>query len=109
MAITKERAIDILDRFDMFQGQRAGRELWNNKPLDVQNQDIADFSRDVALLKEYINQADVVPRSEVEEIIVNIADLIWQGEDEKLNIPMGGRYFSKKDFIAEIKKQIGDN
>lgn len=55
--LTKEQAIDILERFDFFQGQRAGRELWNDKPFDVQEQDIADFSRDVALLKEYINAA----------------------------------------------------
>lgn len=58
MAITKEQAIDILDKFDFFQGQRAGRELWAEKPFDVQEQDIANFSRDVALLKEYINAVD---------------------------------------------------
>ena len=66
MAITKEQAIDILDKFDFFQGQRAGRELWNEKPKEVQDEDIATFSKNVALLKEYI--ADVVPRSEVEEL-----------------------------------------
>ena len=53
--LTKEQAIEILEKFDFFQGQRSGRELWNDKPQDVQEQDIADFSRDVALLKEYIN------------------------------------------------------
>jgi hypothetical protein len=64
MAITKEQAIDILDKFDFFQGQRAGRELWNGKPYEVQEEDIKAFSRDVAELKAYI--ADVVPKSEVE-------------------------------------------
>ena len=68
MVITKQQAIDILERFDFFQGQRAGRELWNDKPKDVQDKDIADFSRDVGLLKEYINTADVVPKSEVENL-----------------------------------------
>ena len=63
MAITKAQAIDILDKFEFFQGQRAGRELWSIKPFDVQDQDIKDFSRDVALLKEYI--CDAVPASEV--------------------------------------------
>ena len=52
--ITKEQAIDILERFDFFQGQRAGRELWNDKPKDVQDKDIADFSRDCRLLIEYV-------------------------------------------------------
>lgn len=52
--ITKEQAIDILERFDFFQGQRAGRELWNDKPKDVQDKDIEDFSRDCRLLIEYV-------------------------------------------------------
>lgn len=52
--ITKEQAIDILEKFDFFQGQRAGRELWNDKPKDVQDKDISDFSRDCRLLIEYV-------------------------------------------------------
>lgn len=56
MELNREQAIDILERFDSSQGQRAGRELWNVKPLDVQEQDIAIFSRDVALLKDYIKE-----------------------------------------------------
>ena len=70
MAITKEQAIDILDKFDFFQGQRAGRELWNNKPYEVQEEDINAFAKDCASLKEYI--ADVVPKSEVEKIFAEI-------------------------------------
>ena len=66
MAIAKEQAIDILDKFDFFQGQRAGRELWNDKPFEVQEHDIKDFSNGIALLKEYIS--DVVPKSEVERL-----------------------------------------
>ena len=54
MMITIEQAIYILEMFDFFQGQRAGRELWNNKPFDVQEQDIKDFSRDCKLLIEYV-------------------------------------------------------
>ena len=50
------KALDILERFDFFQGQRAGRELWNEKPFDVQEQDIAKFSQDVAWLKNYIKE-----------------------------------------------------
>ena len=52
--ITKEQAIDILEKFDFFQGQRAGRELWSDKPKDVQDKDIADFSRNCHLLIEYV-------------------------------------------------------
>ena len=50
-----EQALDILDKFDFF-NQRAGRELWNDKPFDVQCQDIEDFANDVKLLREFINQ-----------------------------------------------------
>ena len=67
MAITKEQAIGILDKFDFFQGQRAGRELWNDKPYEVQEEDINTFARDCALLKEYI--ADVVPKSEYDAVV----------------------------------------
>ena len=56
--ITKEQAIDILERFDFFQGQRAGRELWNDKTKDVQDKDIAEFSRDCRLLIEYVKGGD---------------------------------------------------
>lgn len=56
MELDREKAIDILDKFDFFQGQRAGRELWYEKPFDVQEKDIANFSKDVALLKEYIKE-----------------------------------------------------
>lgn len=56
MELNREQAIEILERFDFFQGQRAGRELWNGKPFEVQEQDIAKFSQDVGLLKNYINE-----------------------------------------------------
>ena len=52
--ITKEQAIDILEKFDFFQGQRAGRELQNDKPKDIQDKDIEDFSRDCQSLIEYV-------------------------------------------------------
>lgn len=54
--LNEEQIIDILDKMDFFQGQRVGRELWNDKPFDVQEQDIANFSRDVALIKKYIKE-----------------------------------------------------
>lgn len=56
--LNAERVIDILDKMDFFEGQRAGRELWNEKPFEVQEQDIANFSRDISLIKEYINSQE---------------------------------------------------
>lgn len=51
-----KKALDVLDRFDLFGGQRAGRELWNEKPVDVQNEDIENFVKDVVFLKDLINR-----------------------------------------------------
>lgn len=50
------KALDILDKMDFFEGQRAGRELWFDKPVDVQNEDIRDFAKDIAFLKDFINR-----------------------------------------------------
>ena len=50
------KALDILAKLDFFGGQRAGRELWNEKPIDVQNKDIEEFSKDIAFLKDLINR-----------------------------------------------------
>ena len=50
------KALDILDKFEFFQGQRAWRELWNEKPTEVQDNDIQNFSKDVSFLKDLINR-----------------------------------------------------
>ncbi len=51
-----ERALDILDKWEFFYGQRAGRELWSDKPVEVQNKDIADFNRDIALVRSQLRE-----------------------------------------------------
>lgn len=50
-----EKALDILEKFKFFQGQRAGRELWNDKPKEVQDQDIKDFVDNVDYVKDVIS------------------------------------------------------
>ena len=54
-----KKANDILDKFEFF-NQRAGRELWSDKPKDIQDKDIENFLNDVKFLKDLINrlQAD---------------------------------------------------
>lgn len=56
--LNAKQIIDILDKMDFFEGQRAGRELWNDKPFEVQEQDIANFSRDISLIKAYVNSQE---------------------------------------------------
>ena len=53
-----EKAIEILDKLSFFGGQRAGRELWNDKPREVQDEDIANFNRDVEWLRDFICRMD---------------------------------------------------
>lgn len=47
---------DILDQFHFFLGQRAGRELWGDKPRAVQDRDIANFNRNLQIIRNYIKQ-----------------------------------------------------
>ena len=51
-----EKAIEILDKLSFFGGQRAGRELWNDKPRKVQDEDIARFNRDIEYLRDFIRR-----------------------------------------------------
>ena len=45
--IKTSEVLEILDKMEMFQGQRAGRELWADKPREVQEQDLTKFNRDI--------------------------------------------------------------
>ena len=49
-------ANEVLDKLQFFGGQRAGRELWNDKPREVQDEDIANFNRDIEYLKDIIRK-----------------------------------------------------
>lgn len=55
MGVSFNEIMDILDKWEFFYGQRAGRELWNNKPIDVQNEDIANFNRDLETVRSFVN------------------------------------------------------
>jgi hypothetical protein len=78
--LNAEHVIEILDKMDFFQGQRAGRELWNDKPFEVQEQDIANFSRDISLIKEYItSQEQRIKELETENMVTS-------GEAERLAV-----------------------
>ena len=51
-----EKILEILDKLQFFVGQRAGRELWNDKPREVQDEDIANFNRDIEWLRNIIHK-----------------------------------------------------
>ena len=61
----EEKVFDILAKWEFFFGQRAGRELWGDKPKEVQDQDIADFNRDIEIVRSALRP---VSREQVERI-----------------------------------------
>lgn len=96
------RALDILDKMDFFQGQRAGRELWFEKPFEVQEQDIADFSQGIAFVKNLIADAFALLREKDAEI-------------ERLTINMNAYGLTAKnlakefeDYRADVQMEIAD-
>ena len=83
------KANDILDKLDFFDGQRAGRELWFNKPEEIQNEDIKDFVDDIAFLKDFINRQ----QAELEKKDVEIDILIRKKE-------------TLKDEVSELRAEV---
>lgn len=61
----EEKVFDILAKWEFFFGQRAGRELWGDKPKEVQDQDIADFNRDIEIVRSALRP---VSREQVEKV-----------------------------------------
>ena len=58
-----KKGLECLDKMQFFMGQRAGRELWNEKPHDVQEQDLEQYNRDAEKVRALIQQLEAqVPR-----------------------------------------------
>lgn len=55
MSIGINEVIDILDKWQFFYGQRAGRELWMDKPTKIQEEDLANFNRDLETVRSFID------------------------------------------------------
>lgn len=64
----QEKVFDILNKFEFFQGQRAGRELWNDKPKEVQDKDISDFIKDINYIRSYLQDSIILSRKEYEKL-----------------------------------------
>lgn len=72
----KNKALEILDKLSFFGGQRAGRELWNDKLREVQDKDIADFNRDIEFLRNIICKHMADDPAEKAPKVKNILDKI---------------------------------
>ncbi len=53
------KCLEILDKFQFFQGQRTGRELWNDKPTEIQDEDIKNFNRDIEFIRNVLKSANL--------------------------------------------------
>lgn len=54
----RDKIMEALDKLQFFGGQRAGRELWADKPTDVQDADIAAFNENVDAIRGYIQRLE---------------------------------------------------
>lgn len=52
------KCLEILDKFQFFQGQRAGRELWSDKPTEIQDEDIKNFNEDIEFIRNVLKSAN---------------------------------------------------
>lgn len=103
------KAIDICEKLDFFGGQRAGRELWFEKPVDVQDIDIKQFVEDVAFLKDFINRQ----KAEIERLNHIRAELskeidIWKDIAKRETGYVGiARAEAIREFAERLKAKRG--
>ena len=107
---THNNVFDILDKMEFFQGQRAGRELWNNKPKEVQDKDISDFIKDINYIRSYLQDSVVLSREEIcelkyqsEEDFSKAYDLGSKETAEKLlnDFKLWAREYQYKDTVVD--------
>lgn len=68
-----EQVEDILSKWELFYGQRAGRELWAEKPKEVQDKDIENFCKDLSVVRSAIVDAVEVVHARWEQIGYDVA------------------------------------
>lgn len=96
---------NIIDKLQFFGGQRAGRELWNDKPREVQDADIENFNRDLdtlrAALPRWISVEDRMPE-DVGEVLIVLRGQVYvswyTGEEDEFE--MGSGLFVSPPFVT---------
>lgn len=64
--IDKEKAIDIVRKFDFFYSHRAGRMLWCSKTLGAQEEDLHNFHRDCEDLLDFLKSLEVANEQNIQ-------------------------------------------
>ena len=99
----QERILDILNKFEFFQGQRAGRELWNNKPKEVQDKDMSDFIKDINYIRSYLQDSVVLSKEEYERITKELVTEQRATEIAKEYFEKMRKETAEKDFNTIVK------
>ena len=94
--IKTNEVLDILDKLQFFQGQRAGRELWLDKPPVVQEQDLDNFNRDIEKIRSYIQSKNTL----LQEIVEKLQELY------KYNSEQADVYMDGDDSYMREKKEM---
>ena len=98
------KVFDILDKMEFFQGQRAGRELWNDKPKEVQDKDISDFIKDINYIRSYLQDSVVLSREEY-NLLINTKKFFETADSE---ISAGNLLVYLKEFKEEASKETAE-
>ena len=80
---------DILEKWEFFLGQRAGRELWFDKPAEIQDKDIYNFLRDLKSVKDLITYQQSENKrlgKEVDLVSIQFQDLQERYEEAQAKI-----------------------
>lgn len=104
-----EKVFDILSRWDFFFGQRAGRELWVDKPREIQDKDIVDFSQDMRTVRRWVLEA---ARLMGYEVVEDNAPTLKDAIDKYLEIKQEEANMDKplKDWtLGEAKEYCTDH
>ena len=98
------KVFDILDKIEFFQGQRAGRELWNDKPKEVQDKDISDFIKDINYIRSYLQDSVVLSKEEYKRITKELVT-------EQRATEIAKEYFEKmrKETAEKFYDKVNEN
>ena len=89
---------DILEKWEFFLGQRAGRELWFDKPAEIQDKDIYNFLRDLKSVKDLITRQ----QAEIENLKVENQSLRSAANSLKMH------YEKAQAEIEKLEKETED-
>ena len=101
MGINREEVLDILNKMEFFGGQRAGRELWGDKPKEVQDEDINNFNRDIQKIRDYVLSYDVEAVVEELETQKMLAKINFTDFGKRFDI---GMHQAFKEAIEIVRK-----